>query len=353
MTTPKVTPRSPAAHPPVSRSSSFFPPVHKGAGSFFPASTAIQRQPAATGTPAPVAAPGSTLSAPLTDAEWRGVAMWTSCGFVGITALTDDPARNALLMAAAIFCERMLFSDEFDERREDPLLCILDDVTMADPRVRTLATHVASRGPILSWEQRTIADPVLYTMERLVDEYHFPVNGAAGLVGNLRAESGVIPNRVEGSAGATPMRARGFDGDTHDFTPEEIMNRSSATGTGPRLPGVGIAQWTSASRRSGLFEHQYCGMAHGADVLFNMDAQIDYLVSELQSRYAAVYNTITNSATSVDAASDIVLKRFEVPGAILRDGALRPDTDPAVTEVLTARRNRGHGALDIYRAAHP
>jgi hypothetical protein len=48
---------------------------------------------------------------------------------------------------------------------------------------------------------------VLQVMDLLVRRYGYPVNGAAGLVGNLIAESEVLPNRIEGSAIGTPMRA--------------------------------------------------------------------------------------------------------------------------------------------------
>ena len=51
---------------------------------------------------------------------------------------------------------------------------------------------------------------VLRVMHLLVHRYGFPVNGAAGIVGNLVAESGVLPNRIEGSRTATPMRAPGL-----------------------------------------------------------------------------------------------------------------------------------------------
>jgi hypothetical protein len=349
MSTPKKTEsRSAPTAQTQASSGSFFPPVSNGVNNFFSAAPVIQRQ--ATTAPAPA---GNALSGPLTASEWRSVEVWSSCGFVGIDPLTNNPVRNAELMAASIFCERALFTPEFDGSREDPLLCILTDVTIADPRVQTLATHVASRGPILSWEQRTIANPVLYAMERLINEYHFPLNGAAGMVGNLRAESGVIPNNIESSLPGTPMRARGSDGAVHDFTPEEIMNRGTRGVVGPEDPGVGIAQWTTEPRRSGLFQHQYCGMTQGANILFNMDAQIDYLVTELQGRYAGVYATLTNPRTSVDTASDEVVKRFEVPGAIIENRRLLPDTDPAVAAVLTARRNLSQGAFNTYRAAHP
>jgi Phage tail lysozyme len=54
---------------------------------------------------------------------------------------------------------------------------------------------------------------VRHVMELLVKEYGYPVNGAAGIVGNLIAESAVVPNRLEGSHTGTPtgrgtLRAR-------------------------------------------------------------------------------------------------------------------------------------------------
>ena len=56
-------------------------------------------------------------------------------------------------------------------------------------------------------------------MELLVRRYRYPVTGAAGLVGNLMAESGVIPERIEGSAEGSPMRAQDFDGRVRTFSP--------------------------------------------------------------------------------------------------------------------------------------
>jgi hypothetical protein len=127
-----------------------------------------------------------------------------------------------------------------------------------------------------------------YVMGLLVGTYGYPVTGAAGVVGNLWAESGVLPNRVEGSSAATPMRARDLSGDVcdFDFTAEEVMDRDRSAGVGPRLPGVGLAQWTSPSRRAGLFAYAPGGHVLGAAVLFDMDAQVDYLDHELTTSYA-------------------------------------------------------------------
>ena len=104
-------------------------------------------------------------------------------------------------------------------------------------------------------------------MELLVRRYRYPVTGAAGLVGNLMAESGVIPERIEGSAEGSPMRAQDFDGRVRTFSPEEIRDRDRARRRGPRLPGVGLAQWTSPRRRAGLFTHTFNGRRLGTAIL--------------------------------------------------------------------------------------
>ena len=85
-----------------------------------------------------------------------------------------------------------------------------------------------------------------------------------------------------------------------------------------------------------------------------MDAQIDYLVSELRSRYAGVNAVISGGGVSIDAASDEVVYRFEVPGRVLyANGTLRPRTDPQVQAVFVARRANAHRAFRIYDTAHP
>ena len=134
-------------------------------------------------------------------------------------------------------------------------------------------------------------------MDLLVNTHGFPENGAAGIVGNLQAESAVQPNRVEGSASATPMRARNFAGVITDFTAAQIMNRNRAAGVGPQFPGIGLAQWTSLARRAGLFLHAFQGAQLGADILFHMEAQVDYLAHELEASFPHI-NTFLRQAAS-------------------------------------------------------
>lgn len=210
-----------------------------------------------------------------------------------------------------------------------------------------VAGAVARETPFFDWSTVPAAEREAYVVDRLHTQYGFSIEAAAGIVGNLRAESGVLPSRIEGSAAATPMRARNFAGGTTDFTAEDIMNRSSSAGVGPRMPGIGLAQWTSSGRRSGLFQ------TYGADVLFDMNAQIDYLVGEIRAN-ASLNTALTAAGVTLNDAADEVVYNFEIPGSILDgSGNKLPRTDPAVQAVFGVRRANAQRALAAYQAAHP
>ncbi|MEM6717977.1 MAG: phage tail tip lysozyme [Bacteroidota bacterium] len=201
---------------------------------------------------------------------------------------------------------------------------------------------------LTQWEAITRDERSVYVMRVLIDNYNFPINGAAGLVGNLYSESGILPNRVEGNRDlSNPMRARDNRGRMTDFTPEQIMNRVYRR-SGPRLPGIGLAQWTSANRREGLFQHSFRGRQDGADIVYNMEAQIDYLVTELQGSYRRVYNVITANDVSVHDASDEVIYNFEIPGSILSGGKKLPRSNAQVQRAFGHRRSNGDRALRAY-----
>ena len=203
------------------------------------------------------------------------------------------------------------------------------------------AAPAPAPGPAMPGENERI----LQVMELLVSRYGYPVNGAAGLVGNLIAESGVLPNRLEGSQSATPMRAPDFAGRPRDWTPDEVRDRNYSRRTGPRLPGVGLAQWTSASRRQGLFRHVFGGRQLGSAILFDLRAQVDFLVAELRGPYRQVDAVLRRPGVTLAEASDAVLLHFERPASVLN----RPTTDPGVQSVMNRRRAHGARALQIYQ----
>ena len=289
---------------------------------------------------------GQLIEGALTDSEWRTVlgALTRREAQVG-APLTGNPDRDALLVAARIFCDRNALKLE----REDPLLCLVNDVTLADRRVRALVPHVTARGTVVDWARMSRDARIRHAMTLLVERHRFPVNAAAGLVGNWINESAVIPQRLEGSAETTPMRARNFDDKLTDFTPEQVMQRS---GNAPKLGGVGLAQWTYPSRRRGLFAHTFRGVQLGPAVLFNMDAQIDYVATELRSGgFAGVQAVLTDPAVTIDRASDEVAYSYETPGSISPGGTRLPRTDSRVVAVFGVRRASSRSAEQIYSAA--
>lgn len=305
---------------------------------------------------------------PLTEKEWKNVCMWLSHGSVGVDSLTGDADHNALIVAAAIFCNRVNMILIKEDRNEDPLLCLDSDITRADPRVKELIPEVIARGKIYHWPSVARKERIRYVINLLVNTHNFPEKGtgAAGLVGNLMVESDVLPCKVEGNKSDTPLTGKDFAGKKKDFTPEEVMNREQDQ-SGPLKPGVGLAQWTSDNRRSGLFRHQYNGRSIGACILFNMDAQVDYLVHELQRSYRNVFEKITDPNITVDDATDEVLYNFEIPKSILADkkdaqgnvildskgnpkknGKL-PRNNPTVQERFKDRRKRAAEAMEMYK----
>ena len=202
-----------------------------------------------------------------------------------------------------------------------------------------------------NWPRVPVDERMRYVMEQLVAA-GYPVNGAAGILGNLYVESGVLPNRLERSSSTTPMRAPDFAGVKRDFAPEEVMNRDEQTRRGPRYKGVGLAQWTYGPRRAGLFAHEYQGEVLGAEILFDMDAQIDYLITEL-GRSRGIQRKVADPDVTVEDAADEILYEFERPGSIIAGGKRLPRSHDAVQKVFAERREPAYRALRAYLAAHP
>ncbi|MEI3521070.1 MAG: phage tail tip lysozyme [Anaerosacchariphilus sp.] len=94
--------------------------------------------------------------------------------------------------------------------------------------------------------------------------------------------------------------------------------------------GYGLAQWTSPGRKAGLWN---LAKQKGVSIA-DEDMQIEYLLKELQESYGSVLKVL-NTTTSIREASDIVLKKFEIPA----------NTGESV---CTGRAARGHRFNDSY-----
>lgn len=124
--------------------------------------------------------------------------------------------------------------------------------------------------------------------------------GAAGLMGNLFAESGLRPNNLQNSYEGHLGMA--------DAEYTELVDNGGYTRFSMDGAGYGIAQWTYHTRKAALLEYAKTRKRSIAD----LDMQLEFLARELTESFPAVLRTL-KSATSVRAASDVVLIQFENP----------------------------------------
>lgn len=133
----------------------------------------------------------------------------------------------------------------------------------------------------------------------------FTAAGAAGIVGNLEAESNCEPCRVQGdfSPGFTSSKTYTSSVDSGAISHDQFIYH------GPGGGGYGLAQWTYPARKAGLYDMaQTC-----RDSIGSIDLQIDWLLQELMTGEYSKVNNVCRSATSVNEASDVVLYSYERP----------------------------------------
>ena len=124
--------------------------------------------------------------------------------------------------------------------------------------------------------------------------------GTAGLMGNLYAESGLIPNNVENLY----EKRLGVTDASYTAAVDSGKYQFFATDKA----GYGLAQWTYCSRKAELLDYAQCCRKSIGD----LEMQLDFLMKELREGYKAVL-AVLKTAGSVRAASDAVLLKFERP----------------------------------------
>lgn len=124
--------------------------------------------------------------------------------------------------------------------------------------------------------------------------------GAAGLMGNLFAESGLRSNNLQNSY------ERKFNMTDDEYT--KAVDDGTYTNFVYDKAGYGLAQWTFWSRKEALLKYSVeCKTSIG-----DMEMQCEFLINELKKDFKSVYTTL-KIATSVKEASDTVLLKFEKP----------------------------------------
>lgn len=124
--------------------------------------------------------------------------------------------------------------------------------------------------------------------------------GVAALMGNLVAESNLMPNNLQNSYNTSlGMSDAEYTSGVDNGTYKNFVNDSA---------GYGLAQWTYYSRKQDLYDYKVSKGVSIADVTM----QVEFLLIELKASYSSVYNSLIN-ATNIRTPSDKVLHDFENP----------------------------------------
>ena len=128
--------------------------------------------------------------------------------------------------------------------------------------------------------------------------------GAAGLMANLRAESGLIPNNLEnsrtGELGSDTYYTAAVNNKT--YTKNQFVNDRA---------GYGLAQWTYYTRKRALYE---ATVEKGMSIA-DLGGQLTYLIYELRTSYRSL-NSFLKSTDDIQKACDRVLEDFEKPAVL-------------------------------------
>lgn len=144
-----------------------------------------------------------------------------------------------------------------------------------------------------------------FLVDKLGNEY-----GAAGLMGNLYAESGLIANNLQNSY----QKKLGFT----DKTYTEAVDSGAYENFANDAAGYGLAQWTYWTRKRDLLAFaKRKGRSIGNEAM-----QLEYLMDELARYFSPVLATL-RIAQSVKEASDIVLTQFERPANMSEQNKVR------------------------------
>lgn len=124
--------------------------------------------------------------------------------------------------------------------------------------------------------------------------------GAAAIMGNLYAESGLDPKNLQNTYNESlHMTDDEYTDAVDDGSYDNFVNDAA---------GYGLAQWTSAGRKQSLLNYAWAtGSSIGSQRM-----QLDFLMEELNDAYSGVLDVLC-SAKSLKEASNEVLFHFERP----------------------------------------
>lgn len=135
--------------------------------------------------------------------------------------------------------------------------------------------------------------------------------GTAGLMGNLYAESLCNPVCLENLCIQRYKERQGkiYTSAVYGALVDDgTISRNEFIRPMGYQYGWGLCQWTSPGRKGKLYDHCKARKVSIGD----LQAQLDFLITELQQSYPSVWHVLTTTDSITDA-SDIVLTKFEMP----------------------------------------
>ena len=135
---------------------------------------------------------------------------------------------------------------------------------------------------------------------QFLKEQGFSDAGAAGLMGNLYAESGLIPNNLQNSYN----KKLGYTDEAYTAAVDKGKYKNFIKDSA----GYGLAQWTYWSRKENLLNYAKRKKVSIGDLTM----QLEFLIQELTIGYKSLLN-ILKTTNSIKEASNGVLLQFERP----------------------------------------
>lgn len=135
---------------------------------------------------------------------------------------------------------------------------------------------------------------------RLLKEQGLSDAGAAGLMGNLYAESGLRPNNLQNSYEGKLGMA--------DAEYTEMVDHGTYTNFANDRAGYGLVQWTYPTRKAALLAY---AKSRGKSI-GDLEMQLGFLMQELSTGYKGLLALLKTVAT-VREASNAFLLQFEKP----------------------------------------
>lgn len=124
-------------------------------------------------------------------------------------------------------------------------------------------------------------------------------NGAAGIVGNLSAESNVDPSNIQKDTQEEK------DAYLHSLL-NGSMSREEFTSDGV---GFGLAQWTDPGRKGALWDYAI----YQGKPINDMTLQLDFLLKELREDFPSLYEALCRGDITVEEATREVMRHYEAP----------------------------------------